>query len=81
MTNKQLKSKLKSMLKEDKKAIDKYIEKVILSGSIDIEAAENNYILPKMLLSAIYKEMSFQYKPFSYNRQTEKEIDNIYAML
>lgn len=81
MTKAQLISKVKECLKADKALIEKKIEKAIVSGCMDIEGAEDNYILPKQLLSAIYREMSRQYEPLSRDRKQLREIDNIYTFL
>jgi hypothetical protein len=48
---------------------------------MDIENAENNYRLPKNLLSAIYKEMSRQYMPLNSNKGEHKNCENIYRHL
>ncbi len=69
------------MLKDDKGTIEKLIGKAIASGCMDIKGAENNYLLPKYLLSAIYREMSRQYAPLHADSKTKKEIDNIYTHL
>jgi len=75
MTNTQLKSKVKAMLREDKVFIETLIDKAIKSGCMDIEGAENNYILPKTLLCAIYNEMSRQRKP--HGTEERKQVENI----
>jgi len=81
MTTKQLKSKVMACIRNDKALIEKKIEKAIKSGCMDIDGAENNFILPKRLLSAIYKEMSFQYFPLSDQKEAKKEVENIYRNL
>ena len=75
MTREQLLSKVKQCIKADKALMEKLIDKAINSGRMDIEGAENNFLLPKSLLSAIYKEMSRQYLPF--DKQGQKDTNNI----
>jgi len=81
MTKSQLIKKTKDCIKTDKAFIDRLINKAIDSGCMDIAAAENNYILPKNLLSAIYREMSRQYAPLDGNRGQKKTVENIYIHL
>ena len=81
MTKKQLKQKIKACIKTDKAFIDKLIDKAIDSGSMDIDGAENNYLLAKYTLSAIYRDMSRQYSPLHAGRKAKKDIDNIYTHL
>jgi paraquat-inducible protein B len=78
MTKAQLKSKVKELIKSDKDFILNKIEKAINSGCMDIDGAENNYQLPKNLLSAIYRDMSRQYMPLNSDKKQHKNIDNIY---
>lgn len=81
MTQKQLIKKVKTLIKSDKIFINKLIDKAILSGCMDIENAENNFILPKNLLSAIYKQMSHEYSPLSGDKKNKKEVENIFLHL
>lgn len=81
MTKAQLKKKINECLRDDKNHIQKYIDRAINSGCIDIEGAENNYLLAKIILSAVYKEMSRQYSPMDYNKQGKKDVENIYIHL
>lgn len=81
MTDKQLKSKVIEMIRGDKKFILGLVDKAIASKCMDVAGAENNYRLPKNLLSAIYREMSRQYAPLSDNRIDKKNIDKIYNHL
>ena len=77
MTKFQLKQKINLCLKQDKAHIERLINKAIDSGCMDIEGAENNFLLPKIILTAIYKEMSRQYSPMDGNKEAKKEVENI----
>ncbi len=79
MTKNQLKAKTKEMLRSDLKEAYKLIDKAIVSGCMDIEGADNNYLLPKVLLNAIYKQHIWQRKPL--HKDETKQIDNIYRFL
>jgi len=81
MTNAQFKKKVKDCMKSDKAHIDRLIDKAIASGCMDISGAEDNYILPKALITAIYREMSRQYHPLDHMKAAKKEVENIYNHL
>ena len=81
MTKAQLIKKTKECIKTDKAFIDRLINKAIESGCMDISGAENNYVLPKNMLSAIYREMSRQYAPLDGNKGQKKNVENIYIHL
>jgi len=82
MTKQQLIEKVNDCLNSDKAHIQKSIEKAIASGCMDIEGAEDNFILPKDLLCAVYREMMWQYSPSdNQDRKRKRNIDNIYAHL
>lgn len=58
------------------------IDIVISSGAIDVEAAEDNYLLPKLVLKALLKDSEKEVGlPFSNQEEHRKTIDNICAMI
>lgn len=71
MTKEQFLSKVDEMTGEDfKKFIMERANKAWNSGAIDHDSFEDNYLLPKIFLSAMGEEIKFQYKPHS-----NKDID------
>jgi len=79
MTNDQCRVKIKLLKAEMIKSLDKYIEKTINSGAIDIAGSECNYLLPKIIMSAVLSELSFQYGPLS--KEGKKEVENLKLFL
>jgi len=77
MTKAQFRKNFKSMLPDVRKNLLELAEKALCSGCLDLESEENNYRLPKMVLSAALSEQSFQYKPLYNNKQIDREIKNI----
>jgi hypothetical protein len=65
MTKTQYLKKCKELKKEACKLIDNRIEKALKSGAIDLFEYGDDYILPKIVMSAIGHEMEFQFKPHS----------------
>lgn len=69
MTQQQFKKRIKAMLKEDG-GIANVILNTCLSAMASeyakgryLNAAEDNFILPKTVLSAVFTELAWQYKP------------------
>jgi len=58
-------------------------EKALSAGAVDLESAEDNYIVPKLMMSALGKELSHQYSlPSTYGpRKAAKEVKNIYLSM
>ena len=81
MTQKQLEKKVRHLINESAKDMRKKISKVWLNSSIDLSAYEDDYRLPKMVVTALLKEEMHQNKPLCSDKETEKTIDNIYLML
>ena len=90
MTTNNKKEKIKSlvsdMLKESCEQMMKKIDKVIDSGSVDIDGWDENnkpMILPKCIVTAILVNESKQYegKGTSYEKLIKKEVENIRLFL
>lgn len=79
MTKSQLKKRINDCMKEDKKHIQRLIDKAIESGCMDIQGAEDNYLLAKYVITAVYKEMSRQFSPLDHDKRGKKEVQNIYT--
>lgn len=52
------------------------IKKIVDSGCVDIDTAENNYELPCEIFAAVLKREVDQYTPVS--KSGKKEVENIY---
>jgi hypothetical protein len=64
MTKEQFLAKVKEML--DDGFVDfimKRAEKALKSGAINLDSYEDDYVLPKIFMSAMGDEIKFQYKP------------------
>jgi hypothetical protein len=79
MTIQQLTEKIYTLIEQGKPEVDKLIQKVINSGTIDVDAAENDFLLPKIVLSAIYSELSYECQPLSASGR--KSVDNLKKFL
>ena len=78
MTREQVIEKVNKLINESADCMKKNIERVLDNGSVDIENYEDNFLLPKIILQALLKEESFQYK---LEGKDKKVSDNIYNCL
>ena len=63
MTEEKFFEKLNEMLPDVQRVILQKAKKVFSSGAVDTESYEDNYLLPKIFLSAMGKEIEFLYLP------------------
>lgn len=67
MTKTQFRSKVKQLKKEVNRLIDNRTEKILRSGCVDLNDYENNFVLPKIFMSAMGDEIKWQLKPLDKN--------------
>jgi hypothetical protein len=79
MDKQQFLDKVKEITIEMQDWIMKKAEESLKSGAFDINDYEDNYILPKIFISAMGEEIKFQYKPF--DRKDVKTRDNLINFL
>ena len=83
MTKTELKKKTNKLISDAVKGMRKNMDRAISSGSMDIKGADDNYILPISLLTALLREEINQYSCNGtvYEKQIKKESKNIYLMI
>ncbi len=79
MTAAQLKRKIRECRKRDNAHITNHINSAIKSGAFNISDYEDNFLLAKIVLSAVYSEMSWQYEPLT--KDGKKEVENLKKFL
>ena len=77
MEKSELNRMVNNLLDEFVSSLPSCIDRGVESGVIELSEFENNYILPKMVFSAILKQASEDYKPSGRNR----EYKNICVMV
>jgi hypothetical protein len=78
MTREQFLNKVKEMLPDMNLMLLEKAEEVLLTGAFDLESYEDNYLLPKIFLSAMGEEIKFQFEPFSkVDKKTRNNIINV----
>lgn len=79
MTKGDAKSKTLELAKEMFARVDSKIDKALNSGCIDLDAYQDDYALPKIILNAIMMDLCDESKPLL--RKWQKEANNIYGFL
>ena len=75
MTKTQLKKRVSSMKKDINQYIDKEAIRLFDSGGIDRDNYENDYLLPKIILTVALHNLSSQYYPHSLlDRKTAENL-------
>ena len=75
MTKTQFKKKIASMKKDVNQYIDKETLRLFECGGTNKESYGDDYELPKIVLCAVLKNLSFQYRPFS--KAALEEVKNL----
>jgi hypothetical protein len=75
MTKKQFISKLKELTKDLKELVEEEAVRLFESGAIDTKAHDNDYALPKIVLSAVLKREAWQYSPL--DGEGKKYLENL----
>ena len=79
MTKKQFIQKVRRLNRLNSQAILDRAVKALKSGCMDLEAADDNYLLPKAFMTAACREMGHQWKPF--DKASQKQAKNIELFL
>jgi hypothetical protein len=76
MNKKQIRSKVNEMIRTQNEQIRKHIEHLLKSGAIDYLEYEDNYRLPKILMSVTDAHMSKQWEPLDKaDKATAKNLN------
>lgn len=89
MTRKQkekdIDKKVRELIRESSENMRKNIKRAINCGALDIDSHNGDYMIPRIILLALLKEESFQYK---FHCATDKEkkklyrkVENVYSMM
>jgi len=83
MTKTELRKKTNKLISDAVSGMRKNMEKAISSGSMNIEEADDNYILPRSLVIALLQEEinQFDCKGTDFEKEVKKNAKNIYAMI
>lgn len=82
MTKKEARRKTRELIRRSADRMRRNLEKVFLSGAVNLPSYEDNYVLPTAIMLALLKEEMGEFQPsqFSqYRKQVEKDAKNIYV--
>ena len=82
MTKKEARKKTRELIRRSADRMRKNVERVFLSGAVNLPSYEDNYVLPTAIMLALLKEEMTEFSPtnFSqYKRKIEKDAKNIYV--
>ena len=75
----ELLSKVRELNKSFSEYLETVLDNILESGCLDLSKYENDFILPKIVFSAILKSESFQFAPMS--KEYQQEIKNVSKFL
>ena len=76
------KSKVEELISQAAASMQKNANKLLSSGVIKFDDYSNDsYLLPKMVVRALLMEEEHQFKPLLSNKQMDKDVIDMYAML
>lgn len=84
MTRESFKTKTVELIEQAKEELVKNIDHAISSGSMNIEASEDNYFLPRQLMIALltnYATSNLNWMVQCHGKGVKKDIKNIEIML
>ena len=77
MTKERIKQLTEELAGDLPRQISISIDKVLTSGVVNIDDFEDNYLLPKMIMSAVCQQYAREYKPLYGSRSQTKQINEI----
>jgi hypothetical protein len=63
------------MKKENNIYVSERLEKFFRSRCVDIKDYDNDYILPKILMTAILRDLAYQWEPL--HKEHKREVEQI----
>lgn len=81
MTREQFLEKVEEIIPDIADLIREKANTVLESGAIDLESWEDNYLLPKLFIVAMGKEIAMRYKHPNETIKNVRTINNMYRMM
>ena len=82
MTKNQARKKTRELIRRSTERMRKNLEKVFLSGAVNLPSYEDNYVLPTAIMLALLEEEKSLFTPregYKDAKQIIKKSKNIYA--
>lgn len=78
MTRKQVEQNIKELIESDKEYIWSQVQKALNSGGIDLDKYAGRMEWPKIIMTAVYSELSDQY---DQKKEWKKDIKNLKILI
>ena len=78
MTDAQLKKKYKELVRKTAKALEIFGEAALKSGAVEMSDWDDDFILPKVILTAGLQNIYSEWRPL--NDKDRKEVGNVHLM-
>ncbi len=75
MTQLEVLEKIKYLIEQNNAVMMHKAEKALSSGCVDLESYEDNFLLPKIIFTALLSDVSEDYMP--YGVDARKEVKNV----
>ena len=84
MTKKEARKKTRELIRRSADRMRKNVERVFLSGAVNLPSYEDNYVLPTAIMLALLKDEMLNFQPTNlsaHRKQIVKDAENIYACI
>ena len=84
MTKKEARKKTRELIRRSTDRMRKNLERVFLSGAVNLPSYEDDYVLPTTIMLALLKEEVSHFTPSENFKEAEKikiDAQNIYACI
>ena len=80
LTEEELTKKVHELIEKTAEAMREKYAKLLKEGQLKLNKYEDNYVLPKIIVCALCKEMAWQWTPLA-DRKLDKEVARIGRLL
>lgn len=85
MTKKQARKKTRTLINNSAKLMREKLEKALNCGAINLDAYEDDFELPRIIVTALLRDAVFNFSPKCWSeteqRKKNREINNLYGQI
>lgn len=78
MTREEIEDNIKELIESDKQYIWDQVQRALNSGGVDLDKYEGRMVWPKIIMTAVYSELSGQYDQM---KEWKKDIKNLKILI
>jgi L-asparaginase II len=76
-THEQVHTKVHEMMQSLQSQVHDEVERLLVSGALDLEEASDDFRIPKLVYAATLRYLSTQYEPMAYDKSGQKTYKNL----